>query len=147
MNHQHLKSTTLTWECLSSSIKSRHPLAQARADAIRFVLAFAEPNMRVGMILRRFDSYGHPCVEILADLGEASRVESWIALHFNSFLTFGALTVCNNVLLLRAVLRLENTNGKAVEFLSQRVAGEAAEIKLRLHAPLAVSNAFDHYGD
>jgi hypothetical protein len=119
-------------------IRARYPLACADDDGLRLVLGVE--GVRVGIRVRVRSGM----LVVTAFLAGRTAIDPMTALAVNAHLIYGALTVDGGDLLLRSVLL--DGQSTAVEHV-ERVATEAALLKVRLRRAPADWDVFDAYSE
>jgi hypothetical protein len=120
------------WAALRHAILAAYPAAtDDRPDVLRLVLVTSD-GRRVGVRIRATTAYGEPVAIVAADLGAATGLDPFEALLVNAILVHGALSICDGVLELRAVLHLAQFGWPRFDVAMRELAAEAAELKARL---------------
>ena len=119
-------------------IRKRYPLAKAEGEGVRLVLGI--DGVRVGLKARPL----HDALVITAFVDARTAVDDATALALNAHLMVGALTVDGGDLLLRVVVRPEEST-LAVEDHLERLAHEAARLKRSLRRVPGDQDVFDCY--
>jgi hypothetical protein len=119
-------------------IRKRYPLAKDEGDGVRLVLGI--DGTRVGLRARPL----HDALVLTAFIDARTAVDDTTALALNAHLMMGALTLDGGDLLLRAVVRLDESTLPAEDHL-ERLAHEAARLKRSLRRVPCDQDVFDAY--